>query len=116
VASRLATQHRELMAQDENLEVFRGVTAGEPHEQLNGAAHGKVREFDSTEDGLRWGQERPQATEPRSGANQQVKGHVRVCTLQVVRVSSRTAQRRKAPRPRLDGNAERGPVEERLPP
>jgi hypothetical protein len=45
VASRLATQHRELMAQDENLEVFRGVTAGEPHEQLNGAAHGKVREF-----------------------------------------------------------------------
>jgi hypothetical protein len=38
-------QHRELMAQDENLEVFRGVTAGEPHEQLNGAAHGKVREF-----------------------------------------------------------------------
>jgi hypothetical protein len=41
----LATQHRELMAQDENLEVFRGVTAGEPHEQLNGAAHGKVREF-----------------------------------------------------------------------
>ena len=23
--------------------------------------------------------ERPQATEPRSGANQQVKGHVRVC-------------------------------------
>jgi hypothetical protein len=34
-----------LMAQDENLEVSRGVTAGEPHEQLNGAAHGKVREF-----------------------------------------------------------------------
>src|SRR4029450_13743304 len=33
----------------------------------------------STEDGLRWGQERPQATEPRAGANQQVKGHVRVC-------------------------------------
>jgi hypothetical protein len=33
------------MAQDENLEVFRGVTARDPHEQLNGAAHGKVREL-----------------------------------------------------------------------
>jgi hypothetical protein len=54
--------------------------------------------FDSIEDGLRWGQERPQATEPRFGANQQVKGHVRVCV-----PFSQLVCRRAPPLPRLPG-------------
>jgi hypothetical protein len=48
------------MAQDENLEVFRRVSAGEPHEQLNGAAHGSLWFNPPMND-----QDRPQLTRER---------------------------------------------------
>jgi len=54
---------RVLLAQDEQLEVVGGVTAGAPHEQLHGAAHGKVREFEiaprTASDGVRSGRRLP---------------------------------------------------------
>jgi hypothetical protein len=41
----VATQDRELVAEDQDLQVLGGITAGEQHEQLDGAAQREVGEF-----------------------------------------------------------------------
>jgi hypothetical protein len=60
----LAAQHRELVAQRQDLQVPGGLAAGQQHEQLDGAASRQVGEFDSTKvasDGQR------SVTPPRRG-------------------------------------------------
>jgi hypothetical protein len=41
----LAAEHDELVAKDQDLEVVRGVAAGEQHEELDGAAQSQVGEL-----------------------------------------------------------------------
>jgi len=48
----LAAEHRELVAQDEDLQVLGGVAAGEQHEQLDRAAQREVGEFRQHQDDL----------------------------------------------------------------
>jgi len=58
----LAAQHAELVAQDEDLQVFAGVAAAEQGEQLDGAAQRQVGEFRQHQVGLYMDEER-QGTE-----------------------------------------------------
>jgi len=49
----LPVQHRELVAEDEELQVLGGVAAGEQHEQLDGASECQVGELRQHQGGLR---------------------------------------------------------------
>jgi hypothetical protein len=61
----MATQDRELVAEDEDLQVFGGITAGEQHEQLDGAAQRELGEVRQHQGDLAVGG--PSATLPSRG-------------------------------------------------
>ncbi len=74
----LAAEDHELVAQDEDLQVLGGVTAGEQHEQLDGTAQHEVGELRQHQDGLPG---RSSRVPPYRAvdANWQLIGHVRPC-------------------------------------
>src|SRR6266511_522051 len=74
----LAAEDHELVAQDEDLHVLSGVTAGEQHEQLDGTAQREVGELRQHQDGLPG---RGSRAPPYRAvdANWQLNGHVRLC-------------------------------------
>jgi len=73
-----AAEDHELVAQDEDLHVLSGVTAGEQHEQLDGTPQREVGELRQHQDGLPG---RGSRAPPYRAvdANWQLNGHVRLC-------------------------------------
>jgi hypothetical protein len=68
----LATEHRELVAQHEDLQVLGGIAAGQQYKQLDGNGTPRRRRVSMAPETTSEGRQRPHSIEPEFGATGQL--------------------------------------------